>query len=234
MRAVGELRALALLGLLEVVERGVVHAEGKPQFGGGQSHGAAEAVGRHSNHGEVSRVDLDLAAQDVRVASHLLPQAVAEDGDRSLAARRFLVGGESPAQMQTHAQGLEVVRGDGVAEHPPRGLAFGQPDHGEVVGHHVLERVVAAADIEVVGVGERAVRIRSAFVLVEQTHDALGGDARDGPQQDHVHQREDRAVDPDAEGQNRHRDPGEAEVLLQATQAQHHIGLETHRRFSSV
>ena len=130
---------------------------------------------------------------------------VPDDGDRNARRGTLFLEREGAAGGQRHAERVEVVRRHDLDERLPRRVAVGHADHREGMRRQRVEHVVAVADVDVVGVGEAAVRGLRLGAVVAVEADQLIGLAGQRADQQGVDQREHRAVGADPERQHEDR-----------------------------
>ncbi len=151
-------------------------------------------------------VQRQLAADDGRIAAEAAPpEAFAQDGDTP-AVRQILGRGKGPPCRHRRAEQPEEVGAD-VSRRDLFRVALGQVDDAEPVRRHVLDD--GGLPPPVVELGRRRPLSRSLGRGVDEHHQAARIRVGERPQQDGVHDREDRRIRADAERQRG--DGGEGE-----------------------
>ena len=151
--------------LLEIVRDPVVIAERHPDFDRKNLQRPGETARRDPDNRKRMAVDEQVRTEHGWIEIMLLPIGVADDGNWSVAADRFLLWRERAAARQWNAENREITRADDRAESPPRVAFLAEPDHRKVVRHHVGENSILGANVLVSRVGKAAIRFRILFVL---------------------------------------------------------------------
>jgi hypothetical protein len=161
---------------------------------------SVEALGRHPDHLPGLAADLHRPADDRRVApipSH--PQRVAEHQDTVGSRPHVVVGLQESTHVRSHAEEVEVVARDELADHPLGVGAFADHEHLTGVAGDPRERACLALDQPHRRPGER-VPARGRRVGAPDLHQTVGlGDPVGRAEHQAVDEREDRRVHPDAE-----------------------------------
>ena len=205
----GIARCQRAAAVFEIVDKGVVGAEGRVELGADEGGGAGETFPGDADDGEQSPVEAERAAEHCGVGTVALPEGIADNHHGSGAAGAFLIGGKDTAAEQRGADDVEVVRGDRVGEQAARGVAFGEAHHREIVRRKAGENSGLAAQIDVVGVGEGAVVIGLAGVAAVEADELVGLADGERLQQEGVHEAENRGIGADTQGEHEHGGGGE-------------------------
>jgi len=181
-----------------------------------QHHGRLqeeEIPGHHAHHRVGLAPEAQVLAHDLRVGALALPEGVAEH-DFLLGPHLPFLLGESPAEEGPRAQ---------EAEERGRGSGGEQLLHGPPFAHrHALVELVEGLFLEDRQLAEAVVIVPRARdrahdpclgVAVVEKEDPVRLGHGQGPEQHGVHDREDRGVGPDAEGQGEKGGQGEPLVL---------------------
>ncbi len=147
------------------------------------------------------------------------------DHGHGRAVRQILALREGATRDWRNAEDLEVVRGDVETLHRLGRIARAHVHRKspEIVQRHGVEDIVLPPR-HVLGDG---IRIADAGAkLAAELHDSVGLRVRQRLEEDSIHDREDRCVGADAEGQRRQSNGGEAEVPAHRAQGVAQIGEE--------
>ena len=214
-----------------------IHRERHEDPGWHVDRRAAESGRRHAYDGQRLTVDQQHVSEHVaRAAQRVLPELVAQDGDRMAADRLVDLRTEQPPQRRHEAQRREVRAGDlhaldDVEAPPPPGSAEHEAavrrDVREdrllplqVAEHRVAEHLVAFAG----PVAEVRAGLRPRRFQVDQ---ALRLDDRQRTQQQLAIEGEDRRVGPDAERQRQNRDARDDRRLDEHAHRQPDVGQQS-------
>ncbi len=180
---------------------------GEPDIGPGRK---VEGLGAHSDHLPAPAVQLQRATQDVGVPAELiLPEAMAHHHHHGSPLNRVLPA-DLPAQRGCEPEGPEELPGDLGRPHQA-GLAVPRPRRFVAGVAHDHVEGVRRLDVEEVHSGHAAVGPGGiALPSHPDRDDPVRLRVREGGEEDRVHHAEDGGVRPDADGQRRHRDQGEA------------------------
>ena len=200
-------------------------AERQPDIRGEQSVGAAEAAAGDADDGVDLAVDAEPAADEVGTAAALgLPVRIADDHDRDVRARAGLLGGKEAAGCRRRAEHGEVVVRNLKREAAAHGLVLADAGEDGIHRGDLGEAVLRGAQRQVLGVGELAVVLARVLARREDVDHLLRLDGDDLPQQDAVHQGEERRVDADRQREGQDGDGGEARRLGQGAEGELEIG----------
>ena len=207
MRAVGERARQPLAG--EVAAHGVVHAGRQPQLGRHQRHRPAESSRGDADDGEITLIQPNRLAEDVRRRAQPPPRHVAEDRDGNVGARPRFFLGEPAAERRRHAERAEEVRRHDLDERASRLGPFGDADHRRHVRRERGKDVLLRAQIVVVRERERPEPAGFLAVLAEEADHAFGV-AEPRLERQRIDEAEHRRVGADAEADDERGDEGEA------------------------
>ena len=191
---------------------------------------ARERFRGHADEGEVMPVEFDSGADDTGIAGKApLPEPEAHHRERIRVPVALVGRRDQPASRRRDAEHVEVVAGHQLTLH-----ALGLVSGAQVEGVHRRDRQaghhrIPGAIVQVVGIRGVA-QIVLVRVLPADVHQAVGlGDAGERPQQQRVHEAEDRRVRADPERQRRDGDQRERRVLEQHAESEpevlHHFVL---------
>ncbi len=164
----------------------------------------------HADDGDAAAVELNGAADDGRIAGEAaLPETVAQDRDRVVSLRTFIVGERAPDQRRDAERREEVGR-DVHADDFFRRARSGQVDAVVVERRDPLECRRALAPADEVRRREHVGAARPPRVGFPHHDQASGIAERQRLEQHRVDDREDRRVRADAQRERQHRDRREA------------------------
>jgi hypothetical protein len=174
----------------------------------------AEAARHHADHGDRPRVEVELLADELRVAAEpALPDLVAEDDDLWIAGLILLVV-EPAAERGAHAEQRRQRAGRVGYLDADRPIATGERRRALSPGRDRRARL--AAPLQILEASQRHAEVRQAQLagdLAVHTHQLLGLRVRQRPQDDGVDDAEDRRGGADAEGERDDEDRGQPRRL---------------------
>jgi hypothetical protein len=130
-----------------------------------------------------------------------LPETIANDGDTAT-PRRILIGQKDAPVCRIHANDLEEAGADGGRNQRFRIAKAGERELAETVNRHALEELRIALPVVVVRGRHRErrhIRKRTLRRNVKQAHEAIGLLVGQRPEQDGVHDAENRGIGTDAQ-----------------------------------
>ena len=177
-----------------------------------------EAGLQHARHGERIAVQGNALADDVGIGIEKpLPDRVAQNRDRRFAGRVF-IRCRQPAQVRPRAEHPQQAGLCAHGVHPHRLIAAGEREVAALREGHLLEGMVLRAEIDVLAGGGPIAENADARRVQPDGRQAVGARIRQRPQEQRVHHAEDGRVGADPDGQRRHDDHGQPEVLAQGAQ----------------
>ena len=172
----------------------------RPQFI--SSTGILETRRHDTGDGEQPPVDVDLRADDRRVAPEPAPPQSLRQEHGVLASRRKLLGSEAAAERRLHAKHAEEIRRDHLADDELWLARPAERKAGADMRRHRLERLRTRSIVFEVERGHaHHVGVRRVGVDVEHQHQAFLIGIREGPQQHGVDDAEHQRGGADAERQ---------------------------------
>ena len=178
---------------------------------------------QHADHGTPRGVELNAAADDVRIGAEArLPEVVTDHHDR----RRTLpqiVGCDQAPHRRLHAQRLEQFRRGAEPGDAHRLVPFEQRALHPAIRRQRLHRLLALLEIDEIADADEFLGDAGGHIAMLQDDELVGATDRQRAQQHRFDDREQRGVGANSERQRQHRGGGESRLHPKQPQRAAHI-----------